>query len=286
MNTNRRGKNMAQSQCHLQSTALGIHMIKPILFISILAIFVVFSVPLAAENATRDIRPPRTIVNQIAEMEGLEKCSSEQPCPLGSKHFLALERDTLLILLELPDYLGDKSNSVIALLADVRGRWLLGDRLPGSPVFFGKGPDNTLWLATQWQIEGTYPSLFQSPDGLHWQEIPLPPGPEPGSPFVFLDNLCFRKNELLIKLTSENGEKIRPSQTYSADWRGLLPKKETWHENPTRKTDESTNCNPIEKTLFDWKRKEQPQAHEIVFYRDNYELIIPAVLSLPPQTKP
>jgi hypothetical protein len=184
-------------------------MIKSTQFISLLTILVVFSVPVAAENPGADLYPPKTILRQIAEMESSGACSPDYIRPLRSQHFAALDRNTLLILLELPDYLCDKSNSIVPLLADVRGRWVLGDRLPGLPVFFEQGPDGALWLATQWQIEGTYPSLFRSKDGLHWHEIPLPPRPEPDSPFVFLDNLCFRGEELLIRLTSEAVKKIR-----------------------------------------------------------------------------
>ena len=46
--------------------------------------------------------------------------------------------------------------------------------VPGDPAWMMLGPDNTLWLATQWQIEGTFPALYRSLDGLDWREITLP----------------------------------------------------------------------------------------------------------------
>ena len=254
-------------------------MLKAILPVFLLAILVSGAVPTAAEDMSDGIHCPKTIMQKIAGM--LEECPSEQQRPLGSEHFIALDPNTLLILLELPDYLCAKSNSIVPLLADIRGRWILGDLLPGAPAFFGKGPDNTLWLVTQWQIEGTYPSLFRSKDGLHWQEIQLPPGPEPGSPFIFLSDLRFLGKDLLITLASENGDENRPAQSYSANLRQISSGEAVWQEYSDNGINMPAGCEPARMDVSAWTRKESPETREIVFHRNRIKLILPADLSRP-----
>jgi hypothetical protein len=255
-------------------------MIKSTQFISLLTILVVFSVPVAAENPGADLYPPKTILRQIAEMESSGACSPDYIRPLRSQHFAALDRNTLLILLELPDYLCDKSNSIVPLLADVRGRWVLGDRLPGLPFFFEQGPDGALWLVTQWQIEGTYPSLFRSKDGLHWHEIPLPPGPQPDSPFVFLDKLCFQRNEILIRLTSEDVEENPKVKSYSASQK-ILASRATATWQPLCSPDRLSPCSRRPLRRFGWRQEKSHETREIIFYRNEIKLILPGIFPRP-----
>ena len=233
---------------------------------------------LAAEKPVVDHRLPDTILNQIAETAGDQGCPPDQERPLGSKHFMELSETSLLILLEIPDYLCDRSNTVIPLLADVRGRWVLGDSLPGLPAFFVKGPDKALWLVTQWQVEGTYPSLFRSEDGLHWKELPLPAGPEPGSPFILLSDLRFLGKDLLITLTSENGDENRPPQSYYANFSKISSGEAVWQEYSDNGINMPAGCEPARRDESAWKREESPETGEIVFQRDNTRLRISAGL--------
>ena len=256
---------------------------KAIVFIALFTALAAFTGAFAAEKPAVDHRLPETILNRIAEIAGDQKCPSDKGRPLGSTHFMELGETSLLILLEIPDYLCDRSNTIVPLLADVRGRWILGDNLPGLPAFFGPGPDKALWLVTQWQVEGTYPSLLRSEDGLHWKELPLPAGPEPGSPFIFLSDLRFLGKDLLITLTSENGDENRPVQLYSANLREISSGSAAWQEYSDDGINIPAGCEPARRDESAWKREEAPEAQEVAFYSKDYRLVLPGRLSPPGQ---
>jgi hypothetical protein len=145
-------------------------------------------------------RMPGSILQGIghAVRDGDSSCDKKT---LFSRDFFELADGRLLILVGIPDYLC-ASNSFMPVTVDDKGRWLAGAILPGAPSWIIPGPDNGLWLAAQWQVEGTFPALYRSLDGVDWQEIKLPENRDVDCCFEKLERICFRRNAVRLEFAS------------------------------------------------------------------------------------
>jgi hypothetical protein len=154
---------------------------------------------------TRVYRMPDSIVQAIdrAVRGGNFSCDRKE---LFSRDFFELADGRLLILVGIPDYLC-ASNSFMPVTVDDRGQWLAGPILPGAPSWIVPGPDNSLWLAAQWQVEGTFPALYRSTNGVDWQEIKLPENRDVDCCFERLERICFRQKVVRLEFTSATGGK-------------------------------------------------------------------------------
>ena len=154
----------------------------------------------ATELKERIFPMPSSILQSIRQAirDGNFSCGKKA---LFCRNFFELKDGRLLILVGVPDYLC-ASNSFMPVTVDDQGRWLAGTILPGAPSWIVPGPDDALWLATQWQVEGTFPALYRSLDGVDWQEIKLPENRDVDCCFEKLEPICFQQNVMRLKFAS------------------------------------------------------------------------------------
>lgn len=114
------------------------------------------------------------------------------------------ENHDLLVFMHLPDYLCTRSNSVIPVIVSPEGRWTWGNRLSGLPSLCVEDKDRVLWLITQWAVEGSYPELYRSSDGITWTSIPLPENRQVDCCFEFVREICFYRDR--VRLRFEGGD--------------------------------------------------------------------------------
>jgi hypothetical protein len=151
------------------------------------------------------------------------------PKPLGSHYLVDLGPDRLLIVLQIPNYLGAIPNMARPLVVDLKKKsFSLGQELYGAINLFGRGPDGRLWVSTQSQIEATYPSLYSTMDGAVWTEETLPAWPEGGTPFLMLEAFCPLANELWVDLREMAGDPVDRRATFKRNsggqWKEALEK--------------------------------------------------------------
>ncbi len=143
---------------------------------------------------------PNSILQEIdrAVDDGNFSCDKKA---LFSRNFFSLNDERLLILIGIPDYLC-ASNSFMPVVVDDQGKWLAGAIMPGAPSWIVLGPDRALWLVAQWQIEGTFPALYRSLNGVDWQEITLPEDREVDCCFERLERICFHQRTMRLEFAS------------------------------------------------------------------------------------
>lgn len=170
--------------------------------------------------------PPADLLAQMRKAVLAGVCDAEawtQPGPLSADLFTALPDGRLLLFAQIPDYLCRSSNQAFPIAIDAKGRWTWGAPLPGSATLLARRPGGSLLAVTQWQIEGTYPALFESKDGLTWRELPLPKVRATQAPDEIADVLCVAEGELRLQLASESSEKRQAwaRSAASGAWREL-----------------------------------------------------------------
>jgi len=184
---------------------------------------------------------------------------------LFSRHFFELADGRLLILAGIPDYLC-ASNSFMPVTVDDRGQWLAGPILPGAPSWIVSGPDNALWLAAQWQVEGTFPALYRSTNGVDWKEIKLPENRDVDCCFERLERICFQQKVVHLEFTGATGGKTAYWETGLGGIAGSGP---VW-----KRTARAADGDPQAPCPFDllgpgsWSRKEADRSGGIVFKKN------------------
>jgi len=195
-----------------------------------------------------------------------------------SNHFFNLENNKLLLLLGISDYLC-YSNKFIPVTVDYQGKWEEGKFISGEPTWLVKAPDNALWLNSQWQIEGTYPSLYYSKDGTQWQEITLPET-RVDCCFEWLTQICFNKPQ--VRLTFSGSKKTAYWVANIPDILKPIPK---WHQLNHVDKDIENDCSFVSVTKGNWIRTEAENTQEIRFQLKQNDhiltVIIPKFIPIP-----
>jgi hypothetical protein len=198
---------------------------------------------------------------------------------LSSRDFFELPDGRLLILVGIPDYLC-ASNSFMPVIVDSRGRWLAGPILPGAPSLLALAPDNSLWLAAQWQIEGTFPALYRSTNGADWTEIKLPENRGVDCCFERLERICFHRGAIRLKFAGSVAGK-------TAYWEADLDRREgiapVWKAIANAGDDASEiPCSSVALDHGSWIRKGPERSGEIIFQKSerHYKISVAIPYSL------
>lgn len=230
------------------------------------------------ELLERVYRMPAPLLKSIrqAVQESGSQCKRKL---LFSRDFFELTDKRLLILIGIPDYLC-KSNSFMPVSVDDRGDWRAGALVPGAPSWMVLGPDNALWLATQWQVEGTFPALYRSPDGLAWREIKLPENREVDCCFERLERICFRQGIVRLKFVSAVTAK---KASWEAEVDGLADALPAWKKTGgAPEGDREHPCPFVPARQGPWARRTAARSGEVIFEKkDRYSkiaVVIPGAL--------
>ena len=212
----------------------------------------------------RVYRLPNTILKKITDkMKGGDWGCGENgdKIEIFSNHFFNLDNNKLLLLLGISEYLCG-SNTFIPVTVDYHGKWEYGRFIEGEPTLLVKGSDNALWLNSQWQIEGTYPSLYRSTDGIEWQEVTLPENRNVDCCFEWLTQICFAGQRIRLKFYGDYTNKTEYWVAYVHD---ILKPIVKWHQlNHVDKHFEK-ECFFVPVTKGNWIRTESENTAEIRF---------------------
>lgn len=231
-----------------------------------------------AERQERVYSMPSSILQNIKQAVQDSDFSCEKKT-FFSRHFFELADGRLLILIGIPDYLC-ASNSFLPVAVDDQGQWQTGAITPGEPSLMVVGPDKTLWLVAQWQIEGTFPALYRSLNGVDWQEIKLPENRNVDCCFERLDRICFHLGIIRLKFASAVTGKTACWETEVSEIAGIGP---VWKQigNP-RGSDQETPCPFVPLGQGAWIRKESGRARGIIFKKNNRHsriaVVVPSAL--------
>lgn len=231
-----------------------------------------------AELKERVYRIPSSLLQHIRKAVQ----DSNSPCNrklLFSRDFFELNDKRLLILVGIPDYLCN-SNSFMPVSVDDQGDWRSGAVVPGAPSWLVLGPDNALWLATQWQVEGTFPALYRSLDGLDWREIKLPENRDVDCCFERLERICFHQGIVRLKFASAVTAK---KASWEAEVEGIADALPAWRKTGSApEGDREHPCPFVPTRQGPWARRIAPRSGGVVFEKkDPYSkiaVVIPAAL--------
>lgn len=193
-----------------------------------------------------------------------------------SDRFYELENQKLLVFLGISDYLCTLSNSFIAVVVDCSGKWECSGFISGAPNLLIKGPDNALWLTSQWQIEATYPALYRSADGIKWKEVVLPEDRDVDCCFEWLSGICFYNRKIILNF---HGDTSKKTKYWTACIHDILNPKPIWHE--IDKVDKSIKerCSSIHAAKGKWVRTPSENGLQFLFQlkanQKNITIIIP-----------
>jgi hypothetical protein len=184
---------------------------------------------------------------------------------LFSGNFFELDDKRLLLLLGIPDYLC-ASNSFVPVVVDDRGEWRAGPILAGEPSFLVRGPGKALWLAAQWQVEGTFPALYRSQNGVDWQEIKLPGERDVDCCFETLERICFHHGRVRLRFASATTGK---TASWEAGLEGLAGTGPAWKQtDAARDAGRETPCPFIRLGQGSWCRTEADGSGDVFFKKN------------------
>ncbi len=143
--------------------------------------------------------------------------------------------DSYLMIVEAPDYLCTNSNTYIPVYYQGGELYGWGGPYPGRVSQVVKSEHGQWFLASYWAIEGTYPMLYQSADGIVWHEIKLPENRHSDCCFEQIDMLDItvdESNKEYLSIRFFNGNELDDFEWYSEiDDNSRLDEAVTWQKN-------------------------------------------------------
>ncbi len=203
--------------------------------------------------------------SELAATDWVQGCGTRKGAHLTSDRYYEIDSHRLLILAGLPDYLCDSSNSFVPVVLTSDGKLDWGKRLAGSPSFLVRDPECRLWLVSQWMIEGTYPLLFRSENGLDWEEIQLPEKRELDCCFEYLGEVRFHHDEVWLGFHGQSDTLVY----WSAPADGIL------HQPAWKRIVQENAVRPGPRTVVtpgNWSRQED--SSQVEFYNSFARLTI------------
>jgi hypothetical protein len=239
-----------------------------------LIVFVLAGCSTLRQSHDEVVLPPELIdflASQLSDELRTLECEAGEHAPLLTGEYYELSSHNLLVLAGLPDYLCRYSNSFVPIVVTTEGETTWGKALPGVPSFIVQGPDKTIWLVSQWAVEGTYPMLFRSENGVDWTEILLPEDRGVDCCFEYLNGVCFFRNVIRLRFDA-----AQPSSTHSGQLADHGAKTEQWSavlesvtDRPVwRRLHEKNSDLPCDGTILSkgrWLRQEDATAVRFVY---------------------
>ncbi len=177
-----------------------------------------------------DLRPAMTsiLTKQLAGQ--LKECRNQ--LTVSCDHYFSTNTKDVILLLKISDYLCHQSNSFIPVRISPHGTFEIGTMYSGSPGLLLQQSETSYWMSTQWMIEGTYPELYKSSDGLFWKKVLLPENRNIDCCFEWITDICFSNNSIRVSFRGDteqtigSWETIRPSNKKTGlIWNKVPPEK-------------------------------------------------------------
>lgn len=212
---------------------------------------------------------PAALVNRLkAETAQRQRGECEQKQrEFGSHQFYALNNAKLLLLIGLPDYFCNAS-SFMPVTIDKLGHWETGAVLENYPTFLLTDSRQQLWLTSHWEIEGVYPVLQHSIDGVNWQEVSLPKERHIDCCFQYLKQVCLNNSQIQLKFT---GIDDTPVEYWATGVTDSLKSAPDWKKTSPQP------CQATAITTGDWQRKTSANGTGISFESttQGFKVVIP-----------
>lgn len=224
---------------------------------------------LYAQPKVQVYKMPADLVNRLKAETGqrLRGECEQKKREVGSNQFYALDNGKLLLLIGLPDYFCNAS-SFMPVTVDKLGHWNAGAVLENYPTFLLTDSNQQLWLTSHWEIEGVYPVLHHSVDGVTWQEISLPKERKIDCCFQYLKQVCLNNSQIQLKFTGIDDTPVEYWATSITD--SLKPVPDWKKVNPQQ-------CQATAITSGDWQRKTSANGADISFEStaQGFKVVIP-----------
>lgn len=199
-----------------------------VVLISLLTSFI-FNTASYAETASYTLPPALQQQLKLATEQLRKGECEEAKLPLSSELFYSLPTGELLILMGLPSYMC-QIGSFMPIVVDRQGHWSWSDALDGYPALLLTDSVHGYWLVSHGEIEGVYPELRHSRDGLHWQDIVLPESRNIDCCFEWLKQVCEVDGQIQLQLSGMDDEVVgywsttlNDSLTATPHWQKLTP---------------------------------------------------------------
>ncbi len=174
-----------------------------------------------SQELARKARPaPANLLRFLRQKTLGEWCDRERWTTPGTLEVSAtheLKDGGLLLFVQVPNYLCSSSNSAVPVMVSKKGKWTWGAPVNGHVRVVATSPDGTLWATSEWQIEGTYPMVLRSRDGLSWRELDLPTDRATTAPEEKIHRVCFAADVPEIVLEKEDPPTIEAWRLAPAD---------------------------------------------------------------------
>lgn len=228
-----------------------------------------------AQPAIRVYKMPAVLVNRL-KTETLQRQRGEceqKNREFNSHSFYALNNNKLLLLLGLPDYFCNAS-SFMPVVIDSSGNWRAGVVFESYPTFLLSDSSQQLWLASHWEIEGVFPLLHHSLDGVYWQEISLPKERNIDCCFEYIKQVCINKLHIQLKFSGMDDTQTGYWQTSIDDSLKTMP---NWQKLDGGKIILPEQCQAIALTGGDWQRTVTKNGEEVSFQSatQGFKVIVP-----------
>ena len=212
----------------------------------------------SAQPADQHYKLPEQIIKKIINQakETGWPCSAKAAIILYDLY--SIGNDKVLLLLGAPDYLCN-SNSFLPVILDSQGTWASGEFIEGRPELIFKESETSFFMVTQWMIEGTYPTLFHSSDGINWRMLTLPEARDVDCCFEWLSNICLRDKRIHLTFEGDAPERTAYFSTLRPNVTGIAPE---WR-NDTNQT--TAACSPASLAKLDVTRTALKDSAEILF---------------------
>jgi hypothetical protein len=124
----------------------------------------------------REDKPPEPLIAALKKATLGEWCqlADQKSLPLEVQQWFELPDGSLALVVQVPDYLCEHTNTAVPVVVSPKGDWKWGKPLAGKLRHVTRAAGGNFWAVAEWQIEDPYPKLLRTLDGLEWAEVELP----------------------------------------------------------------------------------------------------------------
>ncbi|MDD2776306.1 MAG: hypothetical protein PHU06_10145 [Gallionella sp.] len=221
----------------------------------------IFNTVSYAETAVYTLPPALQQQLKLATEQLRKAECDEAKLSLSSELFYSLPTGELLILMGLPSYMCH-IGSFMPTMVDRQGHWSWGDAIDGYPALLLTDSTRGYWLVSHGEIEGVYPELRHSRDGLHWQEITLPESRNIDCCFEWLKQVCEVDGQIQLQFSGMDDE---VTGFWSTTLNDSLTATPHWQKRTPEQVQPATQCQTTPLNQGNWQRKLSPNGKTVRF---------------------
>ena len=229
------------------------------------------------------LKMPENIRKKLCyELSGGE-CSLEQELHYGGHGELANGKLLLFFYLYDKQTMYKHGYANTPVIVDTKGKWkIIRSSLRAEIREIAQDPNGGIWVRTLWMIEGLFPSLYYTKNGVKWQEITFPQNQEVISSFKDL-RICLLGNE--VELTFHSMDDKPFIKTWETSYADAVTPNPKWKEVNTENRSKSACRTPANYKSV-WKFQQNRETFDTLFTHkeQKVKLVLPYKISVPPKS--